>query len=96
MSRRRPPSAFSTPISRVRWVTETSMMFISPTPPMPSVSVPMKASRICRPVVMIWNCFNCFIMLKTKTARLSSGLKLYCWASTPRTWRSTSSNSLPS
>src|SRR5438309_7680073 len=31
------------PISRVRWVTETSMMFISPTPPMPSVSVPMKA-----------------------------------------------------
>ena len=27
---------------------------------------------------MIWNCFSCFIMLKTKTARLSSGLKLYC------------------
>ena len=46
MSRRRPPSAFSTPISRVRWVTDTSMMFIRPTPPMPSVSVPMKPSRI--------------------------------------------------
>ena len=32
---RRAPSAFSTPISRVRCVTETSMMFIRPMPPMP-------------------------------------------------------------
>ncbi len=31
--RRRAPSAFSMPISRVRWVTATSMIFISPTPP---------------------------------------------------------------
>ena len=54
------------------------MMFISPTPPMPSVSVPMNPSRIFRPMVMIWNWCSCFIMLKTKTARLSSGLKLYC------------------
>jgi hypothetical protein len=39
------PIAFSTPISRVRWVTLTSMIFVSPTPPMPRVRVPMKASR---------------------------------------------------
>src|SRR5204862_336178 len=38
MSRLRAPSAFSMPISRVRWVTETSMIFIRPMPPMPSVS----------------------------------------------------------
>ena len=31
--RRRAPSAFRRPISRVRSVTDTSMMFITPTPP---------------------------------------------------------------
>ena len=33
MSRRCAPSALRTPISRVRSVTETSMMFMTPTPP---------------------------------------------------------------
>ena len=33
MSRRLAPSALRTPISRVRSVTETSMMFMTPTPP---------------------------------------------------------------
>ena len=42
MCRRLAPSAFLTPISRVRSVTDTSMMFITPTPPIISVSVPMK------------------------------------------------------
>src|SRR5260370_38851928 len=51
MYRRCAPSAFCTPISRVRWVTETSMMFIRPTPPIPSVSVPMKPIRIFSPRV---------------------------------------------
>ena len=34
MSRRRAPSALRTPISRMRSVTETSMMFMTTTPPM--------------------------------------------------------------
>ncbi len=33
MSRLRAPIAFRTPISRVRSVTETSMMFMTPIPP---------------------------------------------------------------
>ena len=33
MSRRLAPRALRTPISRVRSVTETSMMFMTPTPP---------------------------------------------------------------
>ncbi len=36
MSRRSAPTALRTPISRVRSVTETSMMFITPTPPISS------------------------------------------------------------
>ena len=32
-SRRRAPIALRTPISRVRWVTDISMMFMTPTPP---------------------------------------------------------------
>jgi hypothetical protein len=28
------------------------MMFITPTPPMPSVSEPMNTSRTCKPMVM--------------------------------------------
>ena len=34
-------------IVRVRCCTETSMMFISPMPPMPRVSAPIKANNIC-------------------------------------------------
>ena len=33
MSRRRAPSAFLTPISRMRSVTDTSMMFMTTIPP---------------------------------------------------------------
>ena len=52
------------------------MMFISPTPPIPSVTVPMKASRTFRASVMMPNCESCFWASKTKTARWSSNLKL--------------------
>ena len=52
MWRFRAPSARRSPISRTRSSTETSMMFATPTPPMPSVSVPMKTSSTCRPIVM--------------------------------------------
>jgi HEAT repeat protein len=41
MSRRRAPTALRMPISRVRSVTETSMMFITPTPP---ISRPIELS----------------------------------------------------
>src|SRR5713101_5962203 len=45
------PRARRRPISRMRSSTETSMMFITPTPPIPSVSVPINVSSTCRPMV---------------------------------------------
>ena len=63
MSRRRAPTDLRTPISCVRSVTVTSMMFITPTPeaskamsPMISpamVSIPVKASKILRKVSLV-------------------------------------------
>jgi hypothetical protein len=44
MCLRRAPIALRTPISRVRSCTDTSMMFITPTPPIISVSDPMNTS----------------------------------------------------
>src|SRR6266849_4443283 len=48
----RAPSARRKPISRMRSSTETSMMFMTPTPPIPSVRIPIKISSTCRPIVM--------------------------------------------
>ncbi len=45
MSRRRAPSALRRPISRVRSVTETSMMFMIPIPPTRSEIAAIPASR---------------------------------------------------
>src|SRR5438552_8016552 len=47
--RGRAPRAFRSPISRVRSVTDTSMMFITPTPPTPSVTAPISPSTACNP-----------------------------------------------
>ena len=44
MSRRRPPSAMRMPISRVRSVTDTSMMFMMPMPPTRSATEEMLPS----------------------------------------------------
>jgi hypothetical protein len=44
MSRRRAPSALRTPISRVRSVTETSMMFMIPIPPTRRLTAAIPAS----------------------------------------------------
>ncbi len=44
MSRGRAPSALRRPISRIRSVTETSMMFITPMPPTSSEMIAMPAS----------------------------------------------------
>ena len=46
MSRPRAPTAMRRPISRVRSVTETSMMFMMPMPPTSSETDAMAASRI--------------------------------------------------
>src|ERR1700680_4010134 len=43
------PSARRRPISRMRSSTETSMMFITPTPPIPRVRVPTNVSSTCSP-----------------------------------------------
>ncbi len=73
------------PISRVRSVTETNMMFMIPTPPIVSVSTPMKVSTTFRPLVMP------LIMARFSTeslmlmARSSSALKRYFWPSASRT-----------
>ncbi len=45
MSRPRAPTAMRRPISRVRSVTETSMMFMMPIPPTSSDTEAMAASR---------------------------------------------------
>ena len=52
ISRRVAPSALRTPISRVRSCTFTNMMFMMPTPPIASVSTPMKVSTIFSPPTM--------------------------------------------
>ena len=44
MSRGRAPSALRRPISRIRSVTETSMMFITPIPPTSSEMIAMPPS----------------------------------------------------
>ena len=45
MSRRRAPTAMRSPISRVRSVTDTSMMFMMPMPPTSSETEAIAASR---------------------------------------------------
>ena len=54
MSRRKAPTALRTPISRVRSVTETSMMFITPTPPIRSEMNAMKTMAPVIPLVIPW------------------------------------------
>ena len=102
MLRRVAPNAFSTPISRVRWVTETSIMFIKPIPPMASVMVPTMARSSLSAILMMENWSNCFMASKMKTARWSSGLKLWAAASASRSdfvtllWsRPSKSNQMP-
>ncbi len=54
MLRRVAPIAFRTPISRVRSVTETNMMFITPTAPTKSeMLVMIRPTRITTPMVLL-------------------------------------------
>ena len=52
MSLRRAPIALRTPISRVRSVTDTSMMFITPMPPTIRPTEEMTTIAIARPAVI--------------------------------------------
>ena len=59
MSLLRAPMALRTPISRVRSVTLTSMMFITPTPP---ISKPIELSTTVATATiatMLWNSCTC-------------------------------------
>ena len=40
------PMDFNLPFSRARWVADTGMILASPAPPMATVSVPTKPSRM--------------------------------------------------
>ena len=63
------------PISRVRSVTDTNMMFITPTPPMASVSTPMNPSTSFRPVTMPAVISAVCEEPNMRSARSSPGLK---------------------
>ncbi len=52
MSPGRAPTAILSPISRVRSVTETSMMFMIPTPPTTSEIIATHSSRLVSSVVV--------------------------------------------
>ena len=57
MSPRRAPTAMRTPISRVRSVTDTSMMFMTPMPPTISeISAIMDTSSVMVPWCARWSC----------------------------------------
>ena len=85
MWRRRAPRALRMPISRVRSCTETNMMFITPTPPMPSVRMPMKPSTSFSPVVMPLVISFALADPNARSARSSFGLKPRRLASSSRT-----------
>ena len=84
MSRRRAPSALRTPISCVRSVTLTSMMFITPIPPTRRLTLEMAIAIRPMAAVMPSNCW----MMRSAVERS----KLDGWLErTPRRRRSTSS-----
>ena len=81
MSRARAPTAMRTPISRVRSVTETSMMFMMPMPPTSSETAAMAMSSVVR--VLVPSCW---------ALAISEGLRIWksSSASTESRWRSRS------
>ena len=71
-SRRFAPTALRTPISRVRSVTETSMMFMMPMPPTSSASPAMELNRMAKIDRMRLMLLRIFSWLSTwKPGRLS-------------------------
>jgi hypothetical protein len=75
-SRRLAPTARRTPISRVRWVTEMSMMFITPTPPITSETSATNTMAAVMPPVMARNCEMSWSgVTKAKSFGLSKGTR---------------------
>ena len=68
MSRRRAPTALRRPISRVRSVTDTSMMFITPMPPttseMPAIA-PRKTVKVVVTLVAVDSMSVCDCTVKS-------------------------------
>ena len=91
MCRRRAPRALRTPISLVRSCTETSMMFITPTPPIISVSEPMNTRTTISPFAMPSTIAMMSALVSARTARSSLGSNRCRAASVSRTCRSATS-----
>jgi hypothetical protein len=68
--------AFRMPISRVRCVTDTSMMLARPTPPMASVSDPMNPSSRRSAIPMVSTRRSNSLKTTVRTARSSRGEQL--------------------
>ena len=77
MSRLVAPTALRSPISRVRSVTETSMMFIIPTPPTKSEMAAMAARKSVKTLVMVPSRAAKSAWVSTKKSSLS-GLEMPC------------------
>ena len=73
-ARRLAPSALRRPISRVRSVTATSMMFMIPIPATTSAMMPMTKPAILTPRLILLNCVIRLALLKK--SKLSSLARL--------------------
>ncbi len=79
MSRRRAPTAFRMPISRVRSFTETSMMFMIPMPPTSNEIPPIAPSRIVNVPLTCWNAASVSFWFVTVKSALAGSLILCRW-----------------
>ncbi len=85
MSRFLAPTALRIPISRVRSWTETNMMFITPTPPINRVMIPISPNRMFNPTVSRSIIFSKKANSRINKASSSSGSNRWRSASTFRT-----------
>ena len=96
MSRVRAPTAMRRPISRVRSVTDTSMMFMMPMPPTSSdteataarSSVSTRLEASCAAITSA--------RLRSEKSSSAPGCTRWRWRSSARTWISTAAGSTPS
>ena len=77
----RAPMAMRMPISRVRSVTETSMMFMMPMPPTSSETPAMLPSRIVIMLLVSFAASATSVMLRTVKSFGSFGARLWRWRS---------------
>ena len=77
------PSALRTPISRVRSVTETSMMFMIPIPPTSRLTAAMPASRKPKVCVVCWKVDSTSAWLRIWKS-FSPPVRILCWRRSTR------------